>query len=143
MEKITGISLYSQNINGLSNFKFTQLLYAIRKKKSPALAGGQVGQSGDPARERSLRGLALRSRIDIVCISVDEAAEPPKKARKKKKEKKKKSFFNKLQIFSDCKHFNTSLALKQYYLSAQEESVGASLLGGDRHRGPGADVLDG
>jgi hypothetical protein len=88
MEKITGISLYSQNINGLSNFKFTQLLYAIRKKK-------------------------------------------------------KKSFFNKLQIFSDCKHFNTSLALKQYYLSAQEESVGASLLGGDRHRGPGADVLDG
>ena len=54
----------------------------------------------------------------------------------------KKSFFNKLQIFSDLKHVNTSLALKQY-LSAMEESVGASLLHGDRHRGLGAEVLDG
>jgi len=56
---------------------------------------------------------------------------------------KKKGFFKQLQIFSDFKHFNTSLALKQYYLSAKEESVGASLLGGDRHRGLGAEVLDG
>ena len=56
---------------------------------------------------------------------------------------KKKSFFNKLQIISDFKHVNTSLVLKQYYLSAKEESVGASLLDGDKHRGLGAEVLDG